>query len=85
MTTVVCLEQELQDAITDLLREDYGDLLEGIDDIDDLLTDLYDNFHWDMVSIAENYFRLSVPCLTKETVELFVDNYEPEEEDDEDE
>ena len=80
----ICLEQELEDVLTDLLREDYGDELEGIEDIDDLLTELYDSFHWDITAIAENYFRLSIPCLTQETVNNFVENHEPEEEDDED-
>jgi hypothetical protein len=83
MTVVVCLEQELKGTITDLLFEDYGDELEGIEDIDDLLEEFYDLFHSDMTAIAENYFRLSIPSLTEETVDNFVENYEPEEEDDE--
>tara|TARA_R100000664_G_scaffold9791_3_gene16328 strand:- start:652 stop:915 length:264 start_codon:yes stop_codon:yes gene_type:complete len=74
----ICLEQELEDALTDLLREDYGDKLEGIEDLDDLLTELYDSFHCDIIAVAQNYFRSSIPGLTKETVETFVKNHEPE-------
>ena len=74
----ICLEQELEDALTDLLREDYGDKLEGIEDLDDLLTELYDSFHCDIIAVTQNYFRFSIPGLTKETVETFVKNHEPE-------
>jgi hypothetical protein len=84
MSIIVCLEQELEETLTDLLREDYGDELEDIEDIDDLLAELYDSFHCDFMPIAQNYFRFSIPNLTKEIVQSFVENHEPEEEDDED-
>ena len=74
----ICLESELEDALTYLLREDYEDELRDIEDIDDLLAELYDSFHWDIIAIAENYFRFSIPGLTKETVRTFVKNHEPD-------
>jgi hypothetical protein len=77
---IICLEQELKSTLTELLREDYGDELEGIEDLDDLLAELYNHIHEDITPIAENYFRLSIPGLTRETVEKFVSNHEPEEE-----
>tara|TARA_R100001463_G_scaffold27709_4_gene64093 strand:- start:4755 stop:4994 length:240 start_codon:yes stop_codon:yes gene_type:complete len=75
---IICIESELESTLTELLREDYGDELEGIEDIDDLLSELYDHIHVDIIPIAENYFRSSIPGLTKETVETFVSNHEPE-------
>ena len=74
----ICIEQELKETLTELLREDYGDELEGIEDLDDLLSELYDHIHTDIIPIAKNYFRRSIPSLTKETVETFVSNHEPE-------
>lgn len=75
------LEYEIGAEIKDLLWEDYEEELEGIEEIDDLLTEVLDDFHNDLISIAENYFRNSIPGLTKERVDEFVENYEPEEED----
>ncbi len=77
----ICLEHELEDTLTELLREDYEDELEGIGDIDDLLEELYDHIHADIIPIAQNYFRNSIPGLTRETVETFVATHEPTEED----
>ena len=75
----ICLDYELEEILTDLLREDYEDELDGIEDIEELLTELYDHLHSDIGPIAENYFRSSIPGLTRETVETFVKNHEPEE------
>tara|TARA_R100000231_G_scaffold128797_2_gene99993 strand:- start:21473 stop:21724 length:252 start_codon:yes stop_codon:yes gene_type:complete len=77
------LEYELGSEIEALLREDYEEL-EGIEEIDELLEEVLSDFHVDLLSIAENYFRFSIPNLTKERVNQFVSNHEPEEEDDED-
>ena len=77
------LEFEIGSEIEALLREDYEEELEGIEEIDDLLEEVLDDFHNDLLAVAENYFRLSIPCLTKERVDEFVSNHEPEEEDDE--
>ncbi len=76
---IICIESELESTLTELLREDYGDELEGIKDLDDLLSELYDHIHTDIIPIAENYFRRSIPGLTKGTIETFVSNHEPEE------
>ena len=75
---IICIEQELKETLTELLREDYEDELEGIEDLDDLLSELYDHIHVDIISIAQNYFRNTIPGLTGETVETFVLNHEPE-------
>ena len=78
------LEYELGSEIEALLREDYEEELEGIEEIDELLEEVLSDFHEDLLSIAENYYRFSIPSLTKERVNEFVSNHEPEEEDDED-
>tara|TARA_R100000734_G_C3314644_1_gene106286 strand:+ start:258 stop:509 length:252 start_codon:yes stop_codon:yes gene_type:complete len=77
------LEYELGSEIEALLREDYEEL-EGIEEIDELLEEVLSDFHEDLLAIAENYFRFSIPSLTKERVNEFVNNHEPQEEDDED-
>ena len=78
------LESEIGDTVEALLREDYEEELEDIDDIDDLVEELLCDFDTDISAIVENYFRNSIPSLTKERVDEFASNYEPEEEDDED-
>tara|TARA_R100000655_G_scaffold24787_1_gene50267 strand:+ start:1398 stop:1658 length:261 start_codon:yes stop_codon:yes gene_type:complete len=78
------LKLELEDTVEALLREDYEEELEDIEDLDDLIEELLCDFDTDIGNIVENYFRNSIPSLTKEKVDEFVSNYEPEEEDDED-